>query len=556
MKYTLPLIRILAPRGGRTVASLVLVAAYLLLSTRASTALPDVVETGDDTFACLSGGADISLSGTFTEEYYTRSLDPETVIDARAAVFVHCSQPDPADPCESSVYPVNLGPIAGAGMCWAGGLVVGENRLDATWDEMHSPNNAGLSFENVRSTIDGVRIHNVGDGIRPRGGAEDFVIKNVWLSYIRDDCVENDHMNAGLIDDSLFDGCLVGFSARNSDQSISGPDNVWTIQNSLVRLEPMPGPPEGGDLGHKGFFKWVSWGDPDSRSPKLVLYNNVFMAEQQGQVTDEKMGVPPGKVADCANNTMVWLGEGPYPTELPACFTITTDRAVWDDAVADWIRRHTEVCTEDADCDDAESCTIDSCDVATGACSHDPVADGAGCGAGRSCCSGVCGGPACGTALACDDGNECTSDACLDGDTCAAACRAAPLADGTPCSGGLCCSGVCAMPACGADADCDDGDACTGDACVSADTCGASCSSTPMSCGLLDGCCGLACDGSTDPDCPFTVCGNGTCEGNGEDCFSCPEDCRCSGKNCAKSCCGDGVCSGEHAQQCAIDCAP
>jgi hypothetical protein len=42
---------------------------------------------------------------------------------------------------------------------------------------------------------------------------------------------------------------------------------------------------------------------------------------------------------DCSNNTMVWLGEGPFPGELPACFTVTTDPAVWDAAVADWTAR-------------------------------------------------------------------------------------------------------------------------------------------------------------------------------------------------------------------------
>jgi hypothetical protein len=224
---------------------------------------------------------------------------------------------------------------------------------------MHDPNNAGLSFENARFTVDGIRIFNVGDGIRPRGGAVDFLIKDAWLSYVRDDCVENDHMNAGMIEDSLFDGCFAGFSSRNSDASQTGPDNLVVIQNSLVRLEAMPGPPEGGESGHKGFFKWASWGDPNSPSPKLALYNNIFMAEQQGQVSDEKMGVPPGKLESCADNIMVWLGPGNYPAILPACFTVTTDRSVWDEAVSEWVRRHTEVCTSDAECDDGDPCTVD-----------------------------------------------------------------------------------------------------------------------------------------------------------------------------------------------------
>jgi hypothetical protein len=297
-------------------------------------------DAGDDTFSCLASGADVVLSGTHTSDYYTRSLAPGTVIDATAATFVHCSQPDPAAPCAPNVYPINLGPTGGAGACWAGGVVAGANRLDATWSEMHSPNNSGFSFENGDFTVTGVRIHNVGDGIRPRGGAGGFLIRDVWLSWVRDDCVENDHMNSGTVEDSLFDGCFVGFSARNSNTAVMGPEEVWTIRSTLVRLQPMPGPPEGGALGHKGFFKWVEWGNPDGRSPRLALYDNVFMAEEQGQVDGERMGIPPGKLVGCANNVMVWLGPGDYPAPLPDCFTVTRDRRVWVSAVADWLRRH------------------------------------------------------------------------------------------------------------------------------------------------------------------------------------------------------------------------
>jgi len=51
------------------------------------------------------------------------------------------------------------------------------------------------------------------------------------------------------------------------------------------------------------------------------------------------MGIPSSLVG-CSNNVMVWLGQGPYPAPLPACFTVTTDRSVWDAAVATWKLRH------------------------------------------------------------------------------------------------------------------------------------------------------------------------------------------------------------------------
>ena len=58
------------------------------------------------------------------------------------------------------------------------------------------------------------------------------------------------------------------------------------------------------------------------------------------------MAPPPGKLAACENNIMVWLGAGPFPEPLPTtfngkpCFTVTTDKRVWDNAVAQWKATH------------------------------------------------------------------------------------------------------------------------------------------------------------------------------------------------------------------------
>jgi hypothetical protein len=55
------------------------------------------------------------------------------------------------------------------------------------------------------------------------------------------------------------------------------------------------------------------------------------------------MGLPPGKIAGCANNIMVWLGPGEFPADLPDCFTVVKDASVWENARADWIARHPEI---------------------------------------------------------------------------------------------------------------------------------------------------------------------------------------------------------------------
>ena len=155
----------------------------------------------------------------------------------------------------------------------------------------------------------------------------------------------------------------------------------------------------------------------------------------------------------------------------------------------------------------------------------------------------------------CNDNNECTDDAC---DNSTGQCVYTPMPDETPCGLGICCAGNCVAPTCSSDSDCDEGNACTIGSCNSQGTCDAYCSYTDITeCIDGDGCCPAGYDSTTDSDCAVTeTCGDKYCAGNafGEDCFSCPEDCRCAGKNCSKACCGDGICSNENVHNCPTDC--
>jgi len=100
-------------------------------------------------------------------------------------------------------------------------------------------------------------------------------------------------------------------------------------------------------------------------------------------------------------------------------------------------------CTGDADCDDHDPCTVDSC--VDGACTSSLVV----CDDADACTVDVCEGGACVyTALACNDDDPCTLDACVDGE-----CVFTPK-------------------------NCDDGDPCTVDECVNGE-----CVVTPVPCG-------------------------------------------------------------------------
>jgi hypothetical protein len=163
---------------------------------------------------------------------------------------------------------------------------------------------------------------------------------------------------------------------------------------------------------------------------------------------------------------------------------------------------------------------------------------------------------ACADDAGCDDADLCTSDTCMNGicvntmtdcidsDTC--------TLDGCDPATGLCVNDPI-FPCCG-DSFCDLGE----DECDCPDDCGAP-PATESNCidGVDEDCDGqIDCndpDCTDDPVCPATMCGNGVCD-IGEDCFCCPADCRCTGKNCANSCCGDGVCAKENARNCPVDC--
>lgn len=160
-------------------------------------------------------------------------------------------------------------------------------------------------------------------------------------------------------------------------------------------------------------------------------------------------------------------------------------------------------CTINADCDDGNACTSDTC--VSESCVHDPIAN-------------CCGNGACESG---EDCNSCSSD-CFAGSGASCGNGICETADGEDCqSCSADCNGVTSgRPSnrycCGNDVTCGDS-RCTGS--------GNTCSSSPG----VGSCCGDGvCEGSEDTanceiDCP-DLCGNGTCDA-GEDQCNCAADC-------------------------------
>ncbi len=136
------------------------------------------------------------------------------------------------------------------------------------------------------------------------------------------------------------------------------------------------------------------------------------------------------------------------------------------DGLTDGLDPNCIVCAQDAECDDGNTCTDDSC--APPDCVNAPVGDGMACDDGLwcthpdACSDGVCVGPArdcSGVADACHDG------VCVEGND---ACEARDRPEGAGCDDGLWCTvnDACSGGSClGTDRDCDDDDLCTADSC-------------------------------------------------------------------------------------------
>ena len=250
-------------------------------------------------------------------------VEVATAIDARGASWTQVDD-----------WPVS---ITGSGpVCWSGGSIAGTWGPETSWETFHGT--GGFSIANPNSIVENVRVHNYGDAINIRNGAIDWRVRGAYTTMTHDDCLQDDYLNAGVVSDSLFDGCYVGISTRpsKSDTGSDGRTKTVTVETTLLRLQPMPTVYKGQAPGHGGLFKWDT---AARRSPMLVLRNNIFRVDQAPN--HGSLGLPEGYEVTCSGNTIVWLGSGAFPdeaswrTRCPDTRIVTT-RSVWDNAVNAW----------------------------------------------------------------------------------------------------------------------------------------------------------------------------------------------------------------------------
>ncbi|OHE88508.1 MAG: hypothetical protein A3G75_09575 [Verrucomicrobia bacterium RIFCSPLOWO2_12_FULL_64_8] len=252
-----------------------------------------------------------------------------------------------------------------------GGVVEGTQPLDASWIESKASNGGGITLNALHGTIDGVRIHNIHDGILPLEG-NDFTLKNCWISRSRDDAIENDGFASGLVDDCLFEDNYCFYSARNTaggagsartpidpktgkhagefgaqpEAPGGGRHSVIRFRNNLIGLGNLPGansaakrPGEKSDRDGFGHF----WKQSDVRNPQVELVDNIFFIPRPFPGCEKnRYDVMPQGLKKAEGNIVIWMGDGRYPFAHPGFKVLsgTEGLAFWENARAEWIARH------------------------------------------------------------------------------------------------------------------------------------------------------------------------------------------------------------------------
>ena len=279
---------------------------------------------------CFGSGRNVITTpkGTITDKY---SPDPpsDSTYDARNTTW----RPS------LDVYPIGVD-TSSSRICWYDGAVWGEIPSGMTWEDAHKYNQPCIRIvAKGWMKVDGIRCDNTGDGFRPREtstGADNVVMRvsDTYFTRIHDDCLENDGVIGGMLQDSLWAGCNTGVSEQ-PDSSFSQPSGeTLTLDHMLIGLWITP---HVGGAGENSLFKW------SSSANNLVVKCSIFKVDALSLNHAKAMGIP-GRIDDSAcpgsPTTVVWLGGGPYPGDLPAGVRVTSDINVWIAAVSDWKCAH------------------------------------------------------------------------------------------------------------------------------------------------------------------------------------------------------------------------
>ena len=302
--------------------------------------------------ACLGGDRPIyTVPGNPTTPWPSSSLSlPNgTAIDARGRTF-------DASVFNSGGYSTGIKfhykADSRADLCVTGGSIYTTlDPVNTLFDVWHD--SIGVRAETADLHFIGTHFANLGDAIAFSGGATNWKLTGIRAdgggvldgAYIHDDCVENDGMNSGVLQDSKLDGCHVFMSSFAP--GYDGTGNTVVLRDNLVRLQPMYNSYDPAKYGYNqtgGFFKW-SGRPQDGIAPRLVVESGTFRADQPafygGNVTGW-LALPPN--TECGDVTLIgteaWAARD-VTSWVSQCDSVTFGTvADWNAQVAEWDAEH------------------------------------------------------------------------------------------------------------------------------------------------------------------------------------------------------------------------
>lgn len=239
-----------------------------------------------------------------------------------------------------------------------GGVVTGGIPHEWGWYLSHAF--GGTGFYTVSTgihVIDGARIHNVEDGWHPREtpsfklrsypNTGRFVLRNTYMTAVRDDCIENDEFLPGDVENSLFDGVHCFLSEQNERQAglyrpiveTIGPneDRHINLNRVLVRLTITNG-------GEKGTGKWFKLMGRESPVHHINITDCVFATDappRQGGWQSQRF---PKDATFRGTNYVLWLGApGAFGGTLPKEVKFLEGQAAkdkWHEVRNEWLKAH------------------------------------------------------------------------------------------------------------------------------------------------------------------------------------------------------------------------
>ena len=239
-----------------------------------------------------------------------------------------------------------------------GGVINGGIPREWNWYLTHAFGGTGFcTVSTGLHLIDGARIHNMEDGWHPREtpsfklraypNTGRFVLRNTYMTGIRDDCIENDEFLPGEVEDCLFDGVHCFLSEQNERQGglfrpkieTIGPneDRHINLNRVLVRLTVTNG-------GETGTGKWFKLQGRESPNHHLNITDSVFATDNEPRQGGWKSLGLPKDTTFRGTNYILWLGKpGGFGGHVPPGVTFLEGQAAkdkWHERRNAWLIAH------------------------------------------------------------------------------------------------------------------------------------------------------------------------------------------------------------------------